>query len=151
MSLYSELSSLVHDDPREPAARLKEAVERIHKARPRHQWTGIYLLRGDMLELGPFVGPASEHTRIPVGQGLCGKAVADARDLDIGDVHSAPGYLACSIATKAEAIALVWHKGKIVGQIDVDSDTAGEFGKEAMASLSRMADILAPLCSEVLA
>jgi len=30
-------------------------------------WVGIYLLVGDALQLGPFVGKPTEHTRIPVG------------------------------------------------------------------------------------
>ncbi len=147
--LYRALFSLVYEDARAPAVRLSEAVDRIHRAHPRHQWTGIYLLRDGVLELGPHVGPATEHHRIPVGTGLCGRAVAEARDLDVGDVHQASGYLACSLTTKAEAIALLWYKGHIIGQIDIDSDTAGEFGAAAMATLSHIAHLLAPLAAEV--
>ena len=149
MSVYEELFRLSYEDTREPAARLKSAVEAIHRARPRHQWTGVYLLRGEVLDLGASVGPETEHKRISIGQGLCGKAVTEKRDLDVGDVNSAPGYLACSIATKSEAIALIWRKGAIVGQIDIDSDTQGEFGKDAMQSLAKMAELLAPLAAEL--
>jgi L-methionine (R)-S-oxide reductase len=149
VSLYSDLFRLSYEDARAADVRLRDAVARIHTANPRHQWTGVYLLRGEMLELGASVGPETEHTRIPIGKGLCGKAVTEASDLDIGDVNSAPGYLACSISTKSEAIALIWHKGKIVGQIDVDSDQKGEFGKEAMHALASMADLLAPLAAEL--
>ena len=96
------------------------------------------------------MGPPSEHTRIPIGKGLCGKAVTQKRDLDIGDVNAQPEYLACSLTTKSEAIALVWSQGQIVGQIDVDSDTAGEFGKEAMTALATAAHVLAPLVVQVI-
>jgi GAF domain-containing protein len=85
------------------------------------------------------------HTRIPIGRGLCGKAVTEARDLDIGDVNAQPEYLACSLSTKSEAIALAWWRGEIVGQIDVDSDTAGAFGDAAMRELATAAHVIAPL------
>lgn len=143
--LYRELFRLTYEDDRPPRERLHDAVQRIHAARPRHQFTGVYLLRGQMLELGAFAGPATDHTRIPVGRGLCGKAVTTRSDLDVADVNAQPEYLACSLTTKSEAIALIWHRGDIVGQIDIDSDTAGEFGASAMGSLRIMADILAPL------
>jgi GAF domain-containing protein len=75
--------------------------------------------------------------------------VTENTDLDIGDVNAAPEYLACAITTRSEAIALIRHEGQIVGQIDVDSDTAGPFGAEAMAALRRCADILAPLVAQL--
>lgn len=147
--LYRELFALVHDDARAPAVRLKDAMAAIQKARPRHQWTGVYVLKGDVLDLAAYVGPETPHARIPIGKGLCGKAVTTRQDLDIGDVNAQPEYLACSIETKSEAIALMWHKGEIVGQIDVDSHTRGDFGADAMRSLATAAHILAPLADEV--
>jgi L-methionine (R)-S-oxide reductase len=147
--MLAALFKLVHEDERAPKTRLSDAVRVIHKAFARHQFTGVYVLRGEVLELAAFEGPPSEHTRIPIGKGLCGKAVTQKHDLDIGDVNAQPEYLACSLTTKSEAIALVWFKGEIVGQIDVDSDTAGEFGSEAMADLATAAHIIAPLVLQV--
>ncbi len=143
--MLGALFTLVHEDKREAKARLRDAVRVIHKAFTRHQFTGLYVLRGDVLELAAFEGPPSEHTRIPIGKGLCGKAVTQKRDLDIGDVNAQPEYLACSLSTKSEAIALVWSKGEIIGQIDVDSDTSGEFGTAAMNDLATAAHLIAPL------
>ena len=147
--LYAELHALMKDSTRPESVRLQLAIEALHEARPRHQWTGIYLLHGDMLDLGPFVGPPTEHSRIPVGKGLCGQAIANDADMDVGDVNAMPGYLACSISTRSEAIVLIRHQGKVVGQIDIDSETPGEFGEEAMRSLKVVAEILAPLAATV--
>ena len=147
--LYAELHALVKDTTRPESVRLQLAVEALHQARPRHQWTGIYLLRGDMLDLGPSVGPATEHTRIAVGKGLCGQAIANDADMDVGDVNAMPGYLACSVSTRSEAIVLIRHAGEVVGQIDIDSEERGQFGDEAMRSLKVVAEILAPLAAAV--
>jgi flavin reductase (DIM6/NTAB) family NADH-FMN oxidoreductase RutF/putative methionine-R-sulfoxide reductase with GAF domain len=148
--LYRTLFALVHEDTRAAKERLQDAVSALHAARPRHSWTGVYLLRGEMLDLAAYVGPQTEHTRIPIGKGLCGLAVTQGTDLDIADVNARPEYLACSITTKAEAIALIWHRGKIIAQIDIDSDAPGEFGAEAMRSLATVAELIAPLAAEAL-
>src|SRR4051812_12034728 len=68
-------------------AALQAAMDALQRAFPRHSWTGIYLLRGDELLLGPFVGPPTEHVRIPRGRGLCGRAVREEKDLNVGDVR----------------------------------------------------------------
>jgi hypothetical protein len=94
------------------AAALQAAVETLHRAFPRHSWTGIYFLRGDELVLGPFVGPPTEHVRIPRGRGLCGRAVREEKDLNVGDVASQPEYLACSADVRSELIVLVRDRGE---------------------------------------
>lgn len=61
---------------------LRSAVEYL-SASPIFNWVGIYLLKGDVLELGPFIGSATEHTRIAVGVGVCGTAVARNADINV--------------------------------------------------------------------
>ena len=57
-------------------------VRRVHEAHPSWDWSGIYLLVDDTLELGPATAPA-DHSRIGIGEGVCGTAVAeDERLLD---------------------------------------------------------------------
>lgn len=97
-------------------------------------WVGVYLLRGDVLELGPFAGAATDHVRIPVGRGVCGTAVAENRDQNVPDVRERPNYLACSLETRSELVVLVRRggveTGEIVAQIDIDSHVVGAFGSE---------------------
>jgi L-methionine (R)-S-oxide reductase len=127
------------------SAALRAAVEALHRAFARHSWTGIYFLRGDELVLGPFVGPATEHVRIPRGRGLCGRAVREEKDLNVGDVASQPEYLACSADVRSELIVLVRDRGEIVGQIDVDSRERGAFPREHERAVRAVADAIAPL------
>jgi len=126
-------------------ATLRAAVEALHRAFPRHSWTGIYFLRGDELVLGPFVGPPTDHVRIPRGKGLCGRAVREERDLNVGDVTTQPEYLSCSADVRSELIVLVRDRGEIVGQIDIDSREAGTFSSEHERSVRALADALGPL------
>src|SRR2546428_2393553 len=119
-------------------------MEALHRAFPRHSWTGIYLLRGDELVLGPFVGPPTEHVRIPRGRGLCGRAVREEKDLNVGDVASQPEYLACSADVRSELIVLVRDQGEIVGQIDIDSREAGRVSAQHEARGPAGAQALGP-------
>jgi GAF domain-containing protein len=110
-------------------------------------YTGVYMymLHGDMLELEAFAGRPTDHTRIPVGKGICGQAVAESRDINVPDVSKAEGYLACSIETKSELVVLIRRGDEILGQIDVDSDALNPFTAAEEAAVKEVADGLASL------
>lgn len=133
-----------HDDP------LAAAVGHLATASPLFDWVGIYLLNGDTLELGPYVGAPTEHTRIAVGVGVCGTAVARNADMNVPDVHAAENYLACSIETKSELVVLIRDAaGRIVGQIDIDSHTPRAFGAREETLVRDVADRLGERWTEV--
>lgn len=120
-------------------------VEAVAKHLPQATWTGIYWLAGDTLVLGPFVGPATEHTRIPVGTGVCGTAVAEDRDQVVPDVRERPNYLACSATTRSEIVVLIRSAGRVVGQLDLDSDRVNAFSEDDHAFLKLVAGALGSL------
>lgn len=120
-------------------------VEAVAKHLPQATWTGIYWLEGDTLALGPFVGPPTEHTRIPVGTGVCGTAVAEDRDQVVPDVRERPNYLACSATTRSEIVVLLRSAGRVVGQLDLDSDRVNAFSEDDHAFLKLVGGALGSL------
>jgi L-methionine (R)-S-oxide reductase len=122
---------------------LREAVRVLKQEREHYNWVGIYLLEGDMLVLHNYLGKPTEHTRIPVGRGVCGTAVAERANKTISDVRAVDNYLACSLETRAEIVVLIRRGDDIFGQIDIDSDTANAFDGEDESLLSQVADRLA--------
>ena len=100
----------------------------LKDAMPAYTWVGIYLLDGDELVLGPFLGKPSPHTRIPLGQGICGAAATRAKTIIVDDVNADPRYLACSLETRSEIVVPIIHDGRVLGEIDIDSDTPAAFG-----------------------
>ena len=123
---------------------LRTAVERLHEAHPRFDWTGIYeLFPDDVLRLGPFVGAPTDHVFIGVGRGVCGTAVAEKRNINIADVREVENYLACSAETRAELVVLIRSGDRIHGQIDVDSHQPGAFDERTVEEVQRVADLLA--------
>ena len=122
---------------------LDEVVRRVHEAHPSWDWSGIYLLVGDTLVLGPATAPA-DHSRIGIGEGVCGTAVAEDKNQLVEDVREVDNYLACSIHTRSEIVVLIRDNGRIVGQFDIDSDTVGAFTAEDERLLDELADLVAP-------
>ncbi|MCX7924930.1 MAG: GAF domain-containing protein, partial [Fimbriimonadales bacterium] len=109
--------------------RLQRLMQYLHDRLPHFHWVGIYWLKGNELVLGPYVGPPTEHVRIPVGRGVCGTAVAENMNQIIEDVREIENYLACNLETRSEIVVLIRHPddGRIIGQIDVDGTEVGAF------------------------
>ena len=121
----------------------QEAMERLAKL-PGYDWCGVYRLEGDVLVLDAFVGEETEHTRIPVGVGVCGTAVAEGRNQIVEDVTALANYLSCSVSTRSEIVVLIrGTEGRVLGQIDVDGHEVGAFGAADERMLEELATILA--------
>jgi L-methionine (R)-S-oxide reductase len=119
---------------------LQGVVDVLHDCIDYYSWIGIYLVDGDDLVLGPWKGPeATEHVRIPVGQGVCGAAAASGQTEVVDDVHADPRYLACFPSTRSEIVVPIAHAGRVVGEIDIDSDRPAAFGDDDRAFLERVA------------
>ena len=143
--LRGEVEALVASDAPDDEV-LEEVVRLVHEAHPRWDWSGIYLLVDGTLVVGPFAGSEEppEHSRIPVGDGVCGTAVAQDRNQLVDDVRELDNYLACSLSTRSELVVLIREDGRIVGQFDIDSDERGAFTQEDEALLEELATVVAP-------
>ena len=126
-------------------ALLRLVASRLRAAGPPYSGVYLYMIHGSDLVLEAFDGRPTEHTRIPVGTGICGRAVAERRDINVPDVRRADGYLACSIETRSELVVLIRRHNEILGQIDIDSDTMDGFAAAEEAAVKTVADALAAL------
>jgi L-methionine (R)-S-oxide reductase len=119
---------------------LQAVVDTLAERVEHYSWIGIYLVDGEELVLGPWRGPeATEHVRIPVGQGVCGAAAASGVTEIVDDVNADPRYLACFPSTRSEIVVPIAHDGRVVGEIDIDSDRAAAFGEDDRTALERIA------------
>jgi L-methionine (R)-S-oxide reductase len=126
---------------------LRQVVSVLHDRFEDYSWVGIYLVEGDELVLGPWQGPeATEHVRIPIGQGICGAAAASGQTEIVDDVNADPRYLACFPSTRSEIVVPIAYGGKVVGEIDIDSDRAAAFNAEDRTFLERVALLISPHC-----
>jgi len=122
-----------------PQALYDTAVESLAKM-PRYTWAGIYMIEGPDLVLKAWRGPqATEHTRIPVGTGVCGAAAKSGRTEVVGDVSKDVRYLECFPSTKSEIVVPIKDGTRVYGEIDVDSDTLDAFGDKDKLFLEKLA------------
>jgi L-methionine (R)-S-oxide reductase len=127
---------------------LQGVVDVLHDRIRHYSWIGIYLVDGDDLVLGPWQGAqATEHVRIPVGQGVCGAAAASGQTEVVDDVNADRRYLACFPSTRSEIVVPITHEGRVVGELDIDSDQHAAFGEDDRAFLERVAHQISRYCA----
>ena len=123
---------------------LADTVAVLQERLPHYTWVGFYRLEGDELVLGPWRGAAAtEHVRIPLGEGICGAAAASGEIEIVDDVVADGRYLACFPATRSEIVVPVRRGDRVVGELDVDSDRPAAFGPADRALLEHVAELIA--------
>jgi GAF domain-containing protein len=141
-----EIEELVATEP-EADEILRRAVELLHDRVGHYSWIGIYFVEDGDLVLGPWRGrAATEHVRIPIGQGVCGAAAASGETEIVDDVNADPRYLACFASTRSEIVVPIAYEGQIVGEIDIDSDRPAAFDMDDRAFLERVALLISGHC-----
>ncbi len=121
---------------------LESAAELIDSFSEDFNWTGFYLLRGGVLEVGPYIGPKTEHTKIALGQGICGAAAEHKETIIVNDVGTDSRFLACSLTTRSEIVVPLMDGDKCLGQIDIDSDRSNNFSADDRRMLEEIAAVL---------
>jgi putative methionine-R-sulfoxide reductase with GAF domain len=122
---------------------LQQIVEALYEGFEKYSWVGIYIVRGDELILGPWKGTqATEHTRIPLGRGVCGAAATSGRTEVVDDVSKDERYLSCFLSTRSEIVVPIKRGQRILGEIDIDSDTPAAFDAADVRFLEKVADML---------
>ena len=145
--LLVAIRSAVAASPNANAA-MRQTVQLLKDAMAHYTWVGIYLIDGEELVLGPFLGKPSPHTRIPLGRGICGAAATEKATIVVDDVNADPRYLACSIETKSEIVVPIMDGPEVLGEIDIDSDQPAAFGPSDRALLEQIAPLLAEALSD---
>jgi GAF domain-containing protein len=124
----------------------KDVCAALRGGVPHYTWVGVYMLEeaGRTLVLRAWDGPAAtEHVRIPVGQGICGLAAREAKTVIVDDVAKDPRYLQCFLNTRAEIVVPIFRGRKVIGEIDIDGDAVGAFGQTDRVLLEWCAERLA--------
>jgi L-methionine (R)-S-oxide reductase len=136
--LIAQAEGLLHGE-RDVIANAANLSALIYDAVADLNWAGFYFLKSaDELVLGPFQGKVA-CVRIPVGKGVCGSAVAEARSQLVPDVHAFPGHIACDAASRAELVVPLARDGRIFGVLDLDSPLPGRFTEEDRAGFEALA------------
>ena len=138
--LCEKLEALVGGVPHK-IANLANAAALLYESLEGINWAGFYLLEGDTLILGPFMGkPAC--IEIPTGRGVCGSAAAEKRTQLVPNVHEFPGHIACDSASNSEIVVPLFCEGAVIGVLDIDSPHYSRFDECDRVGLEEFAKII---------
>lgn len=132
------LRALCHGETDAVALMATVACE-LHAAHPMADWTGFYRVVGpELLKIGPYQG-GHGCLVIPFSRGVCGAAARTGEVQLVPDVDAFPGHIACSSSTRSEIVLPVWNgKGRLLGVLDIDSDTPAAFNDGDARNLARI-------------
>ena len=108
----------------------------IHNQHPFADWTGFYrVVAPELLKIGPYQG-GHGCLVIPFSRGVCGASARSGQVLNVPDVDAFPDHIACASSTRSELVLPVWNgAGRLLGVLDIDSDTPAAFTAEDEAWL----------------
>lgn len=138
--LDQTIEALCHGEQDTVALMATVACE-IHHAHPLSDWTGFYRVTGpELLKIGPYQG-AHGCLVIPFSRGVCGAAARTGRIQLVPDVEAFPDHIACSSTTRSEIVLPVRNgEGRLLGVLDLDSNTPAAFTEEDAARLQALLD-----------
>ena len=109
-------------------ALMATVVCEVHHAHPFADWTGFYRVVGpELLKIGPYQG-GHGCLVIPFARGVCGACARTGQVQNVPDVDAFPGHIACASSTRSELVLPVRNRaGRLLGVLDIDSDTPAAF------------------------
>jgi sigma-B regulation protein RsbU (phosphoserine phosphatase) len=124
--LGREITSVLNLD--ELLQKIPLLIARITK----FQSFAVYLLdaRGEELSIAYAVGYPEDvvwKLRVKVGHGLVGAAVADGKPILVNDVRLDPRYVEAVPGSAAELVVPLRRKGRVIGALNLLSETPGQF------------------------
>lgn len=138
--MNQQLEALIEDVDYEMSI-LANASALLFHSLDRLNWAGFYIMNDGVLKLGPFQGEVA-CTRIPVGRGVCGTAVAEEKTQRVEDVHQFRGHIACDANSNSEIVIPIHVHGEIYGVLDIDSPVLDRFSEEDQEGLEAFVRIL---------
>ena len=137
--LERQLISLIEGCP--PISALSNTAALLWEALDNINWAGFYLMKEEVLYLGPFQGKTA-CTLIPIGRGVCGTAAVESKIQLVKDVHQFPGHIACDSASNSEIVLPLIKDGVLLGVMDIDSPIFSRFDEKDAEGLNRLCQIL---------
>jgi len=125
-------------------SKLKAIAHLLSNEIPHYNWVGFYFMNDEtqILELGPFVGSPTDHTKIPYGKGICGQVAVSGEIFIVQDVHAQDNYISCSIDVQSEVVVPIYSNDTLVAQLDIDSNSKSPFSTKDTVFLEN-------ICNEI--
>lgn len=138
--LGARIDALCHGET-DAVALMATLVCELHQAHPLSDWTGFYrVVAPELLKIGPYQG-GHGCLVIPFSRGVCGAAARTGAVQLVPDVEAFPDHIACASSTRSELVIPVRNgAGRLLGVLDLDSNTEAAFTETDVRELSAILD-----------
>ena len=139
-SVLERIRELVKEEE-DPDSVLHEVTRILRDSCDHFDWVGIYLLERGSLVLNVYSGEgAGTHPVIDVGEGICGLAAKVGRTIVVPDVRGDSRFLSCFPSTRSEMVVPITGASRVLGELDIDSDTVDAFSEADKTLLEQLAN-----------
>ena len=121
---------------------LSTAADLIDNYSADYNWTGFYMMKDKVLEVGPYIGQTTDLTAIKLDEGICGAAATSLKSIIVDDCRNDSRFLVCSLTTRSEIVVPLVDGDTCLGEIDIDSDKPSNFTQADQAMLEEVANII---------
>ena len=137
--IYKQIESVVGGET-DQIANMANTAALLHEAFG-FWWTGLYIVKGEQLVLGPFQGPVA-CTRIGFGKGVCGTSWSRRETIVVPNVHEFPGHIACSSLSQSEIVVPMFRDNEVYAVLDIDSKELSTFDETDKDWLEKIVRLL---------
>jgi GAF domain-containing protein len=126
-------------------ALVRFAARTLKEGDERFDWVGAYLFneKDNELWLHNYVGPRTEVAKIPMGEGVAGKAAEEKETRIVPHVEELEDYEAPGPNAASELVIVIKAGDELFGVLDFNSMEPEAFGDEDVVAISMVADKLA--------
>jgi len=142
---FPQAVQTIIDEKSDRDTTLLKVCQLLHENVDTYDWVGFYIADPEVereLYLGPYVGEATDHTRIPFGVGICGQVADSHETFVVDDVTAQDNYLACSLHVKSEIVVPIMKNGTFMAQLDIDSHTVAAMDEIDQSTLEIICEML---------
>jgi GAF domain-containing protein len=126
-------------------ALVRYAARSLKEGDERFDWVGAYLFneKDNELWLHNYVGPRTEVAKIPVGEGVAGKAAEEKKTRIEPHLEEIEGYEPPGPNSSSELVVVIKAGDDFFGVLDINSMEPEAFGEEDVTAIAMVADKLA--------
>lgn len=126
-------------------ALLRFAARTLNEGDERFDWVGAYLYneKDNELWLHNYLGPRTEVAKIPLGEGVAGKAAAEKVHQNVPHLEELEDYEAPGANASSELAVVIKAGDELFGVLDFNSMEPEAFTDEDVSAISMVAEKLA--------
>ena len=141
--VVSDLSHYFQGYSIDRTAKMSIIASTLSNKFPEWIFCGFYrVVDEELLEIGPYQSSIVPCGQIKFSNGVCGMSARERKSIIVDNVNYFDGYISCDDETISEIVVPVFLDNKLIGVLDIDGDSEGQFDNTDKKYLEDIVDLL---------